>query len=108
MGRLRIILAICGATTLALWPVTDTSLSYIWNASENVPIGLYRLQGTTRLHITELVAVRPPEPLASFLDFRRGAVPMITIAFRRRMSKLVAALRVVGREPGLGHRARAG
>ncbi|MET4121138.1 conjugative transfer signal peptidase TraF [Bradyrhizobium sp. JR1.5] len=74
MRLLRIVLAMCGATTLALWPVTDTSLSYIWNASESVPIGLYRLQGTARLRITELVAVRPPEPLASFLDFN-GYLP---------------------------------
>ncbi|OSJ13461.1 S26 family signal peptidase [Bradyrhizobium canariense] len=74
MGRLRIILAMCGATTLVLWPVNDTSLSYIWNASESVPIGLYRLQETARLHITELVAVRAPEPLASFLDYN-GYLP---------------------------------
>ena len=74
MQRLVIIIAACGAATLALWPVENTSPWYIWNASESVPIGLYRLQETTQLDVTELVAVRPPEPLASFLDFN-GYLP---------------------------------
>jgi type IV secretory pathway protease TraF len=36
-----------------------------WNASESVPIGLYRLQPTGRLFVTELVAVQPPEPVVN-------------------------------------------
>ncbi len=32
-----------------------------------MPIGLYRLQPTGRLFVTELVAVEPPEPLATIL-----------------------------------------
>jgi len=44
---------------------------YIWNASESVPIGLYRLHPTGRLAVTQLVAVEPPEPLATFLAGRR-------------------------------------
>jgi conjugative transfer signal peptidase TraF len=44
---------------------------YIWNASGSVPIGLYRLQPNFRLAVTRLVAVRPPEPLATFLADRR-------------------------------------
>jgi conjugative transfer signal peptidase TraF len=44
---------------------------YIWNASESVPIGLYRLRPTGRLAVTQLVAVEPPEPLATFLADRR-------------------------------------
>lgn len=74
MQQPAIILAMCGATALALWPVENTSPSYIWNASESVPIGLYRLQEAGQLDVTELVAVRPPEPLASFLDFN-GYLP---------------------------------
>lgn len=67
MRRLSILLAMCGATVLALWRVEDSSPLYIWNASESVPNGLYRLQEARRLDVTELVAVRPPEPLATFL-----------------------------------------
>lgn len=74
MRRLSIILAMCGATALALWPVENTSPWYILNASESVPVGLYRLQEVRQLNVTELVAVRPPEPLASFLDLN-GYLP---------------------------------
>ena len=74
MRRLSIILAMCGATAFALWPVENSSPSYIWNASESVPIGLYRLQDVGRLDVTRLVAVRPPEPLATFLDLN-GYLP---------------------------------
>ena len=48
---------------------------YIWNASKSVPIGLYQLQPAGRLAVTELVAVRPPEPLATFLDLN-GYLPI--------------------------------
>jgi conjugative transfer signal peptidase TraF len=64
----------CGATAFALWPVENSSPSYIWNASESVPIGLYRLQAARRLDVAELVAVRPPEPLTTFLDLN-GYLP---------------------------------
>ena len=46
----------------------STSPCYIWNASESVPIGLYCLQPIERLTVTDLVAIRPPGPLAHFLD----------------------------------------
>jgi conjugative transfer signal peptidase TraF len=47
----------------------------MWNASNSVPVGLYRLQPAARLTITELVAVQPPEPLATFLDLN-GYLPI--------------------------------
>lgn len=40
---------------------------FLWNASESVPIGLYRLHPDGGLVVTDLVAVLPPEPLATFL-----------------------------------------
>lgn len=40
----------------------------VWNASESVPIGLYAVQPVDRLTVTQLVLVKPPEPLATFLD----------------------------------------
>ncbi|MGL3104760.1 S26 family signal peptidase [Bradyrhizobium sp. BR 1432] len=75
-----IILAICGSVALAFSSDREAAPSYIWNASESVPIGLYRLQPAPRLTVTELVAVRPPEPLASFLDlngYLPTGVPML-------------------------------
>jgi len=42
----------------------------IWNTSASVPIGLYAVRPASALHVTELVVVRPPDGLASFLDER--------------------------------------
>lgn len=39
----------------------------IWNASASTPIGLYSIAPGGSLEVTDLVAVRPPEPLESFL-----------------------------------------
>jgi conjugative transfer signal peptidase TraF len=46
----------------------------IWNASASIPIGLYAVQPAGVLHVTDLVVIRPPEPLASFLA-DRGYLP---------------------------------
>ena len=46
----------------------------IWNASASVPIGLYRVRPADDLHVTELVVVQPPAPLANFLA-ERGYLP---------------------------------
>jgi conjugative transfer signal peptidase TraF len=46
----------------------------IWNASASVPIGLYAVRPSGMLHVTELVVVRTPEPLARFLA-DRGYLP---------------------------------
>jgi len=51
------------------------TLRYIWNASNSVPIGLYRVQPATQLTVTELVAVQPPDLLAAFLDLN-GYLPI--------------------------------
>jgi conjugative transfer signal peptidase TraF len=47
----------------------------IWNASQSVPIGLYRLQSADQLTVTDLVVVMPDEPLADFLA-QRGYLPL--------------------------------
>ena len=39
----------------------------VWNASESVPIGLYRVHTTGKLMVNDLVIAMPPEPLATFL-----------------------------------------
>lgn len=80
MARFTTIISMLGASALALSSGERITPSYIWNASESVPIGLYRLQEGGPLEVTELVAVRPPEPLASFLDFNGylpSGVPML-------------------------------
>ena len=79
-SRMAIVLATLGSAVLELYGSGDGAPSYIWNASESVPIGLYRLQPVERLNVTELVAIRPPEPLGTFLDlngFLPIGVPML-------------------------------
>jgi len=63
------------ATGLLLSTIGGTTLRYIWNASNSVPIGLYRVQPATQLTVTELVAVQPPDLLAAFLDLN-GYLPI--------------------------------
>ncbi|WP_375786949.1 S26 family signal peptidase [Bradyrhizobium sp. Pha-3] len=63
-----------GAAALIAPTVLEITPAYIWNASESVPIGLYRVQPADKLFVTELLAVQPPEPLATFLDLN-GYLP---------------------------------
>lgn len=52
----------------------------LWNVSASVPVGLYSLEATDRRYLFELVAVLPPEPLASFLatgNYLPRGVPML-------------------------------
>jgi conjugative transfer signal peptidase TraF len=69
--------ALLGFAGAAIFPVSP---KFIWNASASVPIGLYAIRPAGALQVTELVVVRPPTPLASFLDERRylpKGVPML-------------------------------
>ena len=40
----------------------------LWNASASVPVGLYLLETTDTRYVSEMVAVLPPDPLASYLE----------------------------------------
>jgi Type IV secretory pathway, protease TraF len=60
--------------------VVSPGPKFIWNASASVPVGLYVLNPADRPHVGDLLAVRPPKPLAAFLDQRRYlpiGVPML-------------------------------
>src|SRR6201997_1676632 len=67
-ARCATIFTTIAATGLLLSTIGGTTPLYIWNASNSVPTGLYRLQPVTALTVTELVAVQPPNLLATFLD----------------------------------------
>uniref|UniRef100_UPI000575FD7D S26 family signal peptidase n=1 Tax=Bradyrhizobium japonicum TaxID=375 RepID=UPI000575FD7D len=52
----------------------------IWNVTASTPTGLYALRPAGRLHALELVAVRAPEPIASYLangGFLPKGVPLL-------------------------------
>jgi conjugative transfer signal peptidase TraF len=75
-GRFSTLAVMLGGVTILLATAVATPVPlYMWNASESVPLGLYRLRPADRLFVTELVAVQPPEPLATFLDLN-GYLPV--------------------------------
>jgi len=80
-GRVMILLTALSAATAVLSSIAARPVPrLLWNASESVPIGLYLLQPTDRLFVTELVAIEPPEPLATFLAdgrFLPRGIPML-------------------------------
>ena len=55
--------------------VVQPSPICIWNSSASVPVGLYRVRAVSSRYITELVAVQPSEPLASYLRLN-GYLPI--------------------------------
>jgi len=72
MTRFGWAMATCFATLgIGLSALLHPIPKLIWNASASVPIGLYAVHPTGVLHVTELLVVRPPEVLATFLAERR-------------------------------------
>jgi conjugative transfer signal peptidase TraF len=63
--------AIIGVGALAFF---HPAARLIWNATASTPIGLYELRPVGELSDLDIVAVRPPEPVASFLA-RGGYLP---------------------------------
>jgi len=75
-NRLKMLVATFGTAAALIATIDLEPLPlYIWNASASVPIGLYRLRPADQFQVTELVAVQPPEPLATFLDLN-GYLPI--------------------------------
>lgn len=75
MSRRIVLVAMLAAVGLIAAPLLATPRPrLIWNASASVPIGLYRAEGADNLALGDLVAVMPPDELATFLA-ERGAVP---------------------------------
>lgn len=68
MSRMGYGMATCSAVmSLAVAAFAPMPLKLVWNASASTPIGLYAVHPAGRLSITDLVVVRAPEPLATFL-----------------------------------------
>lgn len=80
-GRVTTLLTTLAATAVVLSTIwAKPTIHYVWNVSESAPVGLYLIQPTGRLFVTKLVAVEPPEPLATFLADGRylpRGIPML-------------------------------
>jgi conjugative transfer signal peptidase TraF len=81
MGRAVTFLGTIGIGAILIASMGQQSPKpFIWNASESVPIGLYRLRPLRKLAVTDLVAIQPPEPLATFLSgggYLPRGIPML-------------------------------
>ncbi|HEV2605619.1 MAG TPA: S26 family signal peptidase [Microvirga sp.] len=62
------------SSALGLSALLPPPPTFVWNASESVPVGLYTISSVGELKVTQLVLARPPEPLATYLD-EGGYVP---------------------------------
>ncbi|MES0174458.1 S26 family signal peptidase [Mesorhizobium sp. M0006] len=71
MRRSVIVLTVAVASAAVLGPVlTAMPARFVWNASASAPIGLYRIADGGPFLTNDLVAVKLPEPLATFLADR--------------------------------------
>ena len=81
MSRMSTLMAALGAASILSSTIGAKPVPlYVWNSSESVPLGLYSLLATDQRHVAELVAVLPPEPLATFLadgGYLPRGVPML-------------------------------
>jgi conjugative transfer signal peptidase TraF len=69
-----------GTSMIAFSSAAHPMPRLLWNASASVPIGFYVIRPAGRLTAGELLAVRPPAPLAQFMASRRYlslGVPLI-------------------------------
>ena len=73
MTRARYVLLTAAALATVIASVGPTAPRLVWNASASVPIGFYTIAPVERLEVPDLVAVIPPEPIASFM-VKRGYV----------------------------------
>ncbi|MDR7225429.1 S26 family signal peptidase [Aminobacter aminovorans] len=71
MSRLSIVLMTAFAVTGVGYPaLAPMPIRLIWNVSASAPIGLYSVDFNGPLEVTDLVAVAPTEPLATFFAAR--------------------------------------
>lgn len=76
MTRIATMLATAiSSVTLGTSAIVDPPKTLIWNASASAPIGLYAVQPTNNLDVTDLAAVAAPPLVAEFMD-NRGYLPM--------------------------------
>ncbi|MBL4918633.1 S26 family signal peptidase [Szabonella alba] len=74
MTRIRyVMVSAVSVLGIAIAGIAPTAPRLIWNASASVPIGFYTVALAERIDLSDLVAVLPPEPLASFM-VERGYV----------------------------------
>jgi conjugative transfer signal peptidase TraF len=83
MKRSGIVVATVLAASGVLCPVlTTVPAKFVWNASASVPIGFYRIDFGGPFLVSDLVAVDPPDLLATFLA-ERAYLPKGVLLLKR-------------------------
>lgn len=80
MRRVYGLLIALGVVSLMAPAFLQPHRMLLWNASASVPVGIYLIETTNTRYVSELVAVLPPEPLASYLEagnYLPRGVPML-------------------------------
>jgi conjugative transfer signal peptidase TraF len=77
-----IVLALLASRAVASTPTAKHDPLLVWNASASVPIGLYSVQPTGKLAVTDLVVARPPEALEGWLA-KRGYLASGALLIKR-------------------------
>ena len=78
--RVCVLLIGMGVVSVMAPALLQSHRMLLWNASASVPVGIYLIETTDTLYVSELVAVVPPEPLATFLaagNYLPRGVPML-------------------------------
>ena len=78
--RVCVLLIGLSVVSLMMPALLQSHRMLLWNASASVPVGLYLLEVTDTRYVSELVAVLPPDPLASYLEagnYLPRGVPML-------------------------------
>lgn len=82
--RTAIRLALLGVAAIAASAVFEPPVRLVWNTSPSAPVGLYGVVPVRRPEAGQMLAVRPPEPLASRLEtagyLPRGALLLKPVA----------------------------
>lgn len=68
-----VMMTAAAALAIVIASLPPASPRLVWNASASVPIGFYTIAPAERIEVSDLVAVMPPEPVASFM-VERGYV----------------------------------
>ena len=78
--RVCVLLIGMGVVSVMAPALLQSHRMLLWNASASVPVGVYLIETTDTRNVSELVAVLPPEPLASYLEagnYLPHGVPML-------------------------------
>lgn len=68
--RAMVLAMLVGCVLIVVPALSGHGSRFLWNASASLPIGLYRIVPPAPIEVADLVAVLPPDPLASFLAER--------------------------------------